>query len=61
MQGGSIYWGDSFPYKSQFSTSPDGPWHDKQQEGDKYRRDTYDGGKLGKSLTNLSEQTDETV
>lgn len=45
MQGGSIYWGDSFPYKSQFSTSPDGPWHDKQQEGDKYRRDTYDGGK----------------
>lgn len=45
MQGGSIFWGDSFPYKSQFAASPDGPWHSTQQEGDKYRRDTYDGGK----------------
>ncbi len=45
MQGGSIFWGDSFPYKSQFASSQDGPWHSTQQEGDKYRRDTYDGGK----------------
>ena len=45
MQGGSIFWGDNFPYKSQFAASPDGPWHSTQQEGDKYRRDTYDGGK----------------
>lgn len=63
MQGGSIFWGDSFPYKSQFAASPDGPWHSTQQEGDTYRRDTYDGGKtwgepyqfVGKDGTNGSD------
>lgn len=30
--------------KYQFATAADGPWHDKMADGDKYRRDSLDGG-----------------
>lgn len=40
----SITWGALSPVKYQFSTSLSGPWHDTMQSGDKYRRDSLDGG-----------------
>ena len=44
LSDGSLFWGDNFPYISQFAASPDGPWHDEQEDGDIYRRDSWDGG-----------------
>ena len=41
---GSITWGNNAPVKYQFATSASGPWHDTMQSGDKYRRDSTDGG-----------------
>lgn len=32
------------PIRYQFSASASGPWHDVQQSGDEYRRESFDGG-----------------
>ena len=41
---GSITWGNNAPVKYQFAASSSGSWHDTMQSGDKYRRDSLDGG-----------------
>lgn len=43
-KAGSILWGESAPVKYQFGASAAGPWHDTMEAGDKYRRDSLDGG-----------------
>lgn len=40
-----LHWDSKFsPFKSQYSTSVNGPWHDIMQGNDEYRRDSTDGG-----------------
>lgn len=41
---GVIEWGDSSPYRSQFSVDGETDWHSVMTSEDMYRRDSYDGG-----------------
>ncbi len=43
LDSGNITWGDNTPYASEFSTSPNGPWHFPMRSGDLYRRDKFTG------------------
>ncbi len=47
MEGAtSIKWSSTNPpVKYQFAATASGPWHDTMQDGDKYRRDSLNGGK----------------
>ncbi|MBQ2995931.1 MAG: hypothetical protein IJE22_01670 [Oscillibacter sp.] len=46
VMSGTISWGNSSPYQSQFSEDGETGWHDKMTPDDLYRRDSYDGGKM---------------
>ena len=43
LDSGNITWGDNTPYASEFSASPNGPWHFPMRSGDLYRRDKFTG------------------
>lgn len=43
-EGGLRFGAGYSPIVSQFSVSASGPWHDEMEDGDKYRRDSIDGG-----------------
>lgn len=45
IKKGEIAWtSDNAPVKYQFGASLSGPWHDTMEDGDKYRRDSLNGG-----------------
>lgn len=45
MDKTGIHWTPKYsPFKTQYSVSTNGPWHDKFDTNDEYRRDSVDGG-----------------
>lgn len=46
LSDGAITWGTNAPVKYQYSSdSVNGPWHSDYRSGDKYRRESLDGGR----------------